>query len=44
VLLGNAIGGMFAGDASAAEAPAEEPMEGDMGYDDAVFDDGGDEE
>ena len=35
VLLGNAIGSMFAGDAQAAEAPSEEPV-------DAGFDDGGD--
>ncbi|WP_306753100.1 DUF2076 domain-containing protein [Paracoccus actinidiae] len=44
VLLGNTIGGMFAGDAAAAEAPIEEPMDDEVGYDDAGYDDGGGEE
>lgn len=43
VLLGNAIGGMFAGDAAASEAPVEEQMDDEMGYDDGGFDDSGDE-
>ena len=43
VLLGNAIGSMFAGDAAASEPPAEEPMEEEAGYDEAGFDDGGDD-
>lgn len=43
VLLGNAIGSMFAGDAAAAEPPAEAPMEEEAAYDDAGFDDGGDD-
>lgn len=40
VLLGNAIGGMFAGEAEAAEGLPEEPME-EPAADDAGFDDGG---
>lgn len=45
VLLGNAIGGMFAGPAEAAEAAVDEYMpEEDAGFDDAGYDDGGDEE
>lgn len=43
VLLGNAIGSMFAGEAAAAEPPAEEPMADEAGYDDSGFDDGGDD-
>ncbi|MFC0339413.1 DUF2076 domain-containing protein [Paracoccus niistensis] len=43
VLLGNAIGSMFAGDAAASEPSAEEPMEEEAGYDEAGFDDGGDD-
>lgn len=43
VLLGNAIGSMFAGEAAASEPPAEEPMEEEAGYDEAGFDDGGDD-
>lgn len=38
VLLGNAIGSMFGGEAAASEPPAEEPME-----DEAGFDEGGDD-
>lgn len=43
VLLGNAIGSMFAGDAAASEPPAEEPIEEEAGYDEAGFDEGGDD-
>ena len=49
VLLGNAIGSMFAGDApatetAAAEPAAEEPQVEEAAYDDGGFDDfGGDE-
>lgn len=42
VLLGNAIGSMFGGEAAASEPPAEEAEE-ETGYDDAGFDDGGDD-
>ncbi|GHG34475.1 DUF2076 domain-containing protein [Paracoccus aerius] len=45
VLLGNAIGGMFAGPAEAAEAAVDEYMpEEDAGFEDGGYDDGGDEE
>ncbi len=45
VLLGNAIGGMFAGPAEAAEAAVDEYMpEEDAAFDDGGYDDGGDEE
>jgi hypothetical protein len=41
VRLGNAIGGMFAGEASAEEGFAEEPME-EPASEDVGFEDGGD--
>lgn len=44
VLLGNAIGGMFAGPADASEMEQEPAMEEDAGFDDPGFDDGGFEE
>lgn len=44
VLLGNAIGGMFAGPADASEMEQEPAMEDEAGFDDAGFDDGGFEE
>lgn len=45
VLLGNAIGGMFAGPAEAAEAAVDEYMpEEEAAFDDGGYDDGGDEE
>lgn len=44
VLLGNAIGGMFAGQAEASEPGAEAGMEDEAAFDDAGFDDGGFEE
>jgi hypothetical protein len=44
VLLGNAIGGMFAGPAEAAEAAVDEYMPEEAGFDDGGYDDGGDEE
>ena len=44
VLLGNAIGGMFAGPAEASEPGADVAMEDEAAFDDAGFDDGGFEE
>lgn len=44
VLLGNAIGGMFAGPADASEMEQEPAMEDEAGYDEGGFDDGGFEE
>lgn len=44
VLLGNAIGGMFASSAEASGMEEEPAMEEDAGYDDPGFDDGGFEE
>lgn len=44
VLLGNALGGMFAGSADASEMEQEPVMEDEAGFDDAGFDDGGFEE
>ena len=44
VLLGNAIGGMFAGPAEASEMEQEPAREDEAGYDDGGFDDGGFEE
>ncbi|SMO90184.1 DUF2076 domain-containing protein [Paracoccus laeviglucosivorans] len=43
VLLGNAIGSMFAGEASAEEAAPQDEEDEDLGYEDAGFDDGGDD-
>ena len=44
VLLGNAIGGMFAGPADASEPAQDAGMEDEAAFDDAGFDDGGFEE
>lgn len=44
VLLGNAIGGMFAGSAEASEPAPDAGMEDEAAFDDAGFDDGGFEE
>lgn len=44
VLLGNAIGGMFAGSAEASEPAPDAGMQDEAAFDDAGFDDGGFEE